>query len=101
MGSKGGYRIARPATQISLAEIIDAIEGPFRLALCCGEATEAPNDSCDLSEACHIREPLRRVNTGLRNYLTQVSLAQITFGDAPIDLKVARRNGDRKAATVE
>lgn len=91
MGSKGGYRIAKPASEISLAEMIDAIEGPFKLAVCCGPSAECEDDSCDLEDNCQIKEPVRRVHVSLRQFLSQVTLAQIAFGSVPIALTVAER----------
>ena len=93
LGSKGGYRLARPPAEISLAELIDAIEGPFKLTLCCsaaeGEpcATDAPEAAtCDLEDSCQVKEPLQRVHSSLRQFLNQVSLAHIAFDEVPIGL---------------
>lgn len=102
MGSKGGYRIARPASEISLAEMIDAIEGPFKLALCCGPAAECEDDVCDLEDNCQIKEPVRRVHVSLRRFLSQVTLAQIAFGSVPTELTVSynANDGDRTPAAA-
>lgn len=95
LGSKGGYCLAKPPEEISLAGLIDAIEGPFKLALCCtreeGEAfakeTQDPA-ACDLLDNCQVKEPLQRVHSSLRQFLNQVSLAHIAFGDVPMGLTV-------------
>ena len=77
MGSKGGYSLARSADEISLAEIIDAIEGPFRLVACCGNMEEGDDGFCELVDDCRIREPVRRVHERVRDFLDAVTLAYV------------------------
>jgi Rrf2 family protein len=89
MGVKGGYCLARPASQITLAEVIDAIEGPFRLALCCSEEAESAEQACDLEKNCRIKEPVRRVHTSLRQFLAQITLAQLMVGEASVSLTIS------------
>lgn len=48
-GARGGYRIARPAREISFLDVIEAIEGPVRLNVC---LSEAGKESCGLSPSC-------------------------------------------------
>ena len=36
-GNRGGYELARPASEITLKDVIDAVEGPYRLSRCVGE----------------------------------------------------------------
>ena len=91
MGSKGGYRLARPAPQITLAEMIDAIEGRFKLAACCGGEPAPEEYSCGLQDGCQIKEPVRRVHGSLRQFLDQVTLAQIAENTVPVDLGLPSR----------
>lgn len=88
-GAKGGYRLARDADRITLAELIDAVEGPVRLALCCSES-EAPMDppECEIASACPVKVPIRRVHDMLRQFLHQVTLAQLVADarDNPVAL---------------
>ncbi len=77
MGSKGGYSLARPADQISLAEIIDAIEGPFKLTACCGEPDPGDDGNCEMEDDCRIKEPVRRVHERLHSFLGEVTLAYV------------------------
>ncbi len=79
MGSKGGYRLARAASEITLAELIGAIEGQFRLAACCDDEPELNDPVCDLAESCQIKGPVKRVHDALRGFLGDVTLAQIAF----------------------
>src|SRR5689334_5424157 len=56
MGIHGGYQIARPATAISVADVIQAIDGPLEITAC------GPTDErCDQFSKCNVRDPLWRV----------------------------------------
>jgi FeS assembly SUF system regulator len=71
-GAKGGYRLARPAKQISIAEIIDAMEGPVALTEC----SSMPG-LCEQESSCSIRGNWQRINQAVRHALEQVSLAEM------------------------
>jgi FeS assembly SUF system regulator len=71
-GAKGGYRLARPAKQISIAEIIDAMEGPVALTEC----SSMPG-LCEQESSCSIRGNWQRINQAVRGALEQVSLAEM------------------------
>ncbi|MFQ5473586.1 MAG: RrF2 family transcriptional regulator, partial [Dehalococcoidia bacterium] len=88
MGAKGGYRLARDAGRISLAEMIDAIEGRFKLTICCCGEDECEDDRCDLQDNCQIREPVRRVHDSLRQLLSTVTLAQLAAETTPISMTI-------------
>ncbi|MCH7592282.1 MAG: Rrf2 family transcriptional regulator [Planctomycetes bacterium] len=88
MGAKGGYALARSPETISLADMIDAIEGTFRLAVCCGSESDDDVEVCELQEGCQIVESVRRVHARLREFLGEVTLAEIAFYRAPIVLNV-------------
>ena len=100
MGSKGGYSLARRPEQISLAEMIDAIEGPFRLTVCCSTECDSERERCELERECSIKEPVRRVHTSLRQFLSGVTLAQIAFHDVSglVTLAVAGEYKDKLPA---
>jgi hypothetical protein len=56
-GTHGGYRLSRPANEITALEAIRAIDGPIILTHCFTEHSE-----CDQSNLCPVREPLRKVH---------------------------------------
>ncbi|MCH9035661.1 MAG: Rrf2 family transcriptional regulator [Planctomycetes bacterium] len=102
MGAKGGYALSRPPRTISLAEMIDAIEGTFKLTVCCGDADQGM-DMCELQEGCRVVEPLRRIHARLRGFLGEITLAEIAFYSAPIRLNVSTGGlhvNDRSAEAV-
>lgn len=85
-GMQGGYRLQRPATKIALAEVIEAVEGPFSLTDCGhgspSEGESKSEDSCEHREHCTIQTNLQRVNGIVRRALASVTLADlIGLGD--------------------
>jgi FeS assembly SUF system regulator len=76
-GAHGGYQLARPAAQISAAEIIDAIEGPVAITECSGH-----HSACDLETVCSTGTAWQRVNSAIRRSLDELSLAQLSGQEA-------------------
>ena len=77
-GVRGGYRLARSPAEISLTDLITAVEGPIRLAECVAEGEEVGNDApCRLLDRCPIADPVHRVQRRLSDFLKTVSLADI------------------------
>lgn len=86
-GAKGGYRLAREAEQISLADLIHAVESPIRFARCC-DTDEADADcGCDKEDVCRIKGPVQRVHESLKKFLGQVTLAQIAWDTVTIGVE--------------
>jgi Rrf2 family protein len=75
-GVKGGYKLARPASSISLAELLETVEDGFRLTVC-NPAAHAGNDGCSLSPICTVKEPMAEVYRRLIDVLRGVSLAEL------------------------
>jgi len=71
-GTRGGYRLARPTTQISVAEIIQAIEGPLKVTAC---STEAEN--CGQYAKCSVRDPLWKIKDRIVSALSDCSLHEM------------------------
>src|ERR1700747_3189062 len=77
-GLHGGYQLARPATQISAAAILDALEAPRAL-------TDAPagHGNCDIEDSCRVGRVWQRLNLAIRRSLYEVTLAQLAGLRAP------------------
>lgn len=89
-GARGGYRLRRPADRINIAELIEAVGGPFRLALCCDEgATARDEEECHMVDVCGIREPIRQLHTLLRDCLMKITLEQVTWNRVPTEISMA------------
>lgn len=72
-GVAGGFALARPASEISLADIVEAIDGPIALTHCCTDNRE----SCELLSHCAVRLHWEPVNRAVRDALSKVSLATL------------------------
>jgi FeS assembly SUF system regulator len=78
-GAAGGYALSGPAEEITVAQIIQALEGPIALTACVDGAT----DACDSESFCPMRGNWNKVNSAIREALTSVSLAEMmTFPPA-------------------
>ncbi|MDA8048447.1 MAG: SUF system Fe-S cluster assembly regulator [Rhodospirillales bacterium] len=69
-GAHGGYRLARVLADISIAEVIAAIDGPIALTAC----VDGANAGCDVLELCAVRGRWDPVNAAIREALTAISL---------------------------
>ncbi len=87
-GAAGGYSLARPAEEIDVAEIIQAMDGPIALTAC----VEAATDSCSVESLCPMRGNWERVNTAIRTALSNVTLAEMALPFAPMPA-AAQENG--------
>ncbi len=72
-GASGGYRVTRPATRISVAEIIAAIEGPIAMTECSVEV-----GLCHQEDSCHLRSNWQRISVAVARALEDVSLAEMS-----------------------
>lgn len=77
-GSDGGYRLARPAADITVADVIRSLEGP--LAAVRGEPPEATEYA---GPAGHLRDVWVATRASMRAVLEQVTLADIADGHLP------------------
>jgi Rrf2 family protein len=81
-GARGGYWLARPAAEITLADVIRAVEGP--LANIQDSAPEATNYP---GPAEHLRDVWIAVRANLRAVLEHVTLADLTAGELPDEVR--------------
>ena len=73
-GQAGGFRLARAPSAISLAEIVEAVEGPIAMTAC----VEAGRQDCGLDHQCHVKPHWGAVNDAVRGALAGVSLASLS-----------------------
>ncbi len=73
-GATGGYTLARPAGHISTLDVISAFDGPPAITSC----TTIHGKRCEIVERCMVKEPLRRVNDGIKHLLSGISIADLT-----------------------
>jgi len=87
-GTRGGYLLARPASQISVADVIEAIDGPVTVTAC-----TSADDDCDQYATCNIRDPLWRIKDQIVQALTSYSLQALAKDEPPlVSISVTKRS---------
>lgn len=82
-GIGGGIRLARPPASISLADIVEAVEGPLAITSC----TIDGNHECALEDSCTVKPHWGVVNQTIRKALDDVSLASLAGSPAAQKIK--------------
>ena len=73
-GAGGGFALARPGSEISLAEIVEAVEGPIAITVCSG--SEGASE-CALDARCRVKPHMNVVSNAVRGALGAVSLQSL------------------------
>ncbi|GAA0476701.1 SUF system Fe-S cluster assembly regulator [Parasphingorhabdus litoris] len=82
-GVGGGIRLARPPASISLADIVEAVEGPLAITTCTIEG----NHDCALEDSCTVKPHWGVINQTIRKALNDVSLASLAEEPAAQKIK--------------
>ena len=77
-GAGGGFKLARPAAAITLADIVEAVEGPIALTAC----SQHGRHDCELEGSCHVMPHWGAVNIAMRGALAGVALTQLAGAPA-------------------
>jgi FeS assembly SUF system regulator len=72
-GASGGFSLARPAERISVAEVIEALDGPIAMTECLGEEPGA----CEIESGCPVRSNWDRINRTVRDALVGLTIADM------------------------
>jgi Rrf2 family protein len=78
-GINGGYSLARSPQTISVAEVVEAIDGPLTLTAC-----SDTSDTCDQFAKCSIRDPLHRIRERIALALATCTVAELAAERAPV-----------------
>ena len=76
-GASGGYTLARPAEDITLGDVIAALEGRPSLTSC-AQMPLFHGGSCEVEPVCPIRSPIQRIRLGLWAMLERTSLRDMS-----------------------
>ena len=79
-GTRGGYTLAKPTAAISVADIIQAIDGPLTVTAC-----STDDEQCEQFTRCNVRDPLWRIKDRIISALATCSLAEISTDQPYID----------------
>ena len=75
-GARGGYRLSRPAKDISVRQIINSLEGHIALTECKVDGCE-----CEQMPYCSTHNNWKRINQAVRDVLENISLEDMTSSD--------------------
>ena len=78
-GTRGGYHLARSSERISVADVIEAIDGPVTVTAC-----TSVDDECEQFATCNIRDPLWRIKDQIVQALTSYSLQALAADESPL-----------------
>ncbi len=95
-GPSGGYRLSRPASEISIASVINAIEGQPAFTQC----TKSDGSDCDQFTRCTIRKPLALIQARILQMLSLITLAEFDEGDNTIYPVVLMTNARKPRTTI-
>jgi len=73
-GIRGGYALAKPAASMSVADVIQAVDGPLMVTAC-----SEVDHSCDQYTKCNIRDPLWRIKDRIVAALAATSVAELAM----------------------
>ncbi|MFN3076086.1 MAG: SUF system Fe-S cluster assembly regulator [Alphaproteobacteria bacterium] len=72
-GAAGGYTLNRPASRITVADIIEAVEGPIAITTC----VEETEGQCGIETLCPMHGHWSRINQAIRKSLEEITLTEI------------------------
>ena len=90
-GTRGGYHLARDAAQISVADVIQGIDGPVLVTACSDE-----DESCDQYATCNVRDPLWRLKDSIVQLLATFTVNELVMDDGtePLPVTITMRRPD-------
>jgi Rrf2 family protein len=78
-GTRGGYDLARQPSQISIADVIQAIDGPVTVTACSTDDAQ-----CEQYAKCSVRDPLWRVRERILAALGDCTIAELAVDGPPV-----------------
>ena len=83
-GTRGGYALSRASASITIADVIQAIDGPFTVTACSTEKND-----CEQYSKCSIRDPLWQIKERIVEALGTVTLAEMASDQAGVAAPMA------------
>jgi Rrf2 family protein len=84
-GTRGGYQLAHVPARISVADVIQAIEGPVTVTACSTEEGQ-----CEQFSKCNVRDPLHRVRERILSALGECTIAELAADiPSPVPVRAA------------
>jgi Rrf2 family protein len=76
-GAGGGYYLASNPESISVVRVIEAIEGPVKVAACCDELDDELCTACKIQVQCPIVDAMQRLNEMIITFLENINIQQL------------------------
>jgi Rrf2 family protein len=76
-GPKGGYALTRPPSEITVGQVLRALEGPVRVVSCMNE-----QDDCPQFARCNLRRPVQKIQASITRVLDGMTLADLAVEPA-------------------
>jgi Rrf2 family protein len=76
-GPRGGYRLARPPSGVTVGQVVRVLDGPLAIVSCM-----ADHGDCAQASRCTLRKPARKLQAAIAGLLDTMTLAELG-GDAP------------------
>ena len=83
-GTRGGYQLSRLPRQITVADVIQAIDGPVTVTACSSD-----DENCDQFAKCNVRDPLWRVRERILTALGECTVEELA-ADPPVRVTTSR-----------
>ncbi len=77
-GPKGGYRLACHPSEITVGDVVRALEGPINIVGCLEEESDCPQMA-----HCNLRRPVQKIQAAISQMLDTMSLAELVGEDVP------------------
>ncbi len=77
-GPKGGYVLAGSPVEITVGQVVRALEGPINIVSC------LDNHSCPQISRCNLRRPVLKIQAGISYMLDTMTLAELLADDVPM-----------------
>jgi Rrf2 family protein len=71
-GTRGGYLLARSATVVSVADVIQAVDGPLTVTAC-----STAEETCEQYAKCNVRDPLWKIKDRIYQALATCSIHEL------------------------
>jgi Rrf2 family protein len=77
-GPRGGYILARRPFEITVGQVVRALEGPITIVECLEEDSDCPQMA-----RCNLRRPVQKIQAAISQMLDTMTLAELVGGDVP------------------
>jgi Rrf2 family protein len=94
-GTRGGYQLAREPSVVSVADVIQAIDGPLTVTAC-----SIHKERCGQFAKCNVRDPLWRIRERIISALATCSVSEMAAEAAPQNAARAAA-GDANVASAD